>query len=121
MTKRTVPFVTCPHFVTCPQPGVPHTNQFLVYATGTPDDINGRLPMYAETTGLALGRPWRPTPDPGRAQAEVTIGDGALDLDPAQIAATYGRLITGDARTSTPAGLVPPAGPPSRGEAGRTA
>jgi len=78
------------------QPGVPHTNQFLVYATGTPDDINGRLLMYAGEQGLALGGPWRPIPDPGRAQAEVTIGDGALDLDPAQIAATYGHLVTGD-------------------------
>jgi len=75
-------------------PAVPHTNQFLVYAGGEPDAINARLLAHAEATGLALGGPWRPTTEPGRARAELNIGDGALELDPHQVAETLGGLVT---------------------------
>lgn len=77
------------------QPSVPHTNQFLVFAAGDPDLINGRLAAYAETNGLALGSPWRATTEPGRVTAELNIGDGALELDPLTIAGIFGDLVAG--------------------------
>ncbi|MCL2315913.1 MAG: hypothetical protein FWC46_02350, partial [Actinomycetia bacterium] len=77
------------------QPSLPHTNQFLVYATGSPSAINERLLAHAESHGLALGGPWRATNDPARAVVEFNIGDGALDLDPAQCAAVLADLVAG--------------------------
>ncbi|MCL2464223.1 MAG: beta-eliminating lyase-related protein, partial [Micrococcales bacterium] len=64
------------------RPAVPHTNQFFVFAGGDPDAINARLLAYVKANDLALGGPWRATGEPGRAMAELNIGDGALELDP---------------------------------------
>ena len=77
------------------QPGVPHTNQFLVYAGADPEVINQRLLAHAESRGLALGGPWRPGPEPDRAMAEFNIGDGALALDAEEIAEMVGRTVVG--------------------------
>ena len=78
------------------QPPVPHTNQFLIFTAGDPDMINERLVAYAESNDLALGSPWRTTTEPGRAVAELNIGDGALDLDPVLVAKEVARIATGD-------------------------
>lgn len=75
-------------------PSVPHTNQFFVFAPGDPDLINSRLLAHAEANGVALGGPWRSTAEPGRATAELNIGDGALALDPGEIAGIVGELVT---------------------------
>lgn len=70
-----------------------HTNQFLIFAGTDPELINERLLAYAESTGRALGGPWRATAEPGRAAAELNIGDGALDLDPKEIAGSFAELV----------------------------
>ncbi|WP_188894167.1 threonine aldolase family protein [Microlunatus endophyticus] len=74
------------------QPPVPHTNQFLIFTGGDPDKINERLVAYAESSGLALGSPWRATSEPGRAVSELNIGDGALELDPVELAAAVAEI-----------------------------
>lgn len=77
------------------QPPVPHTNQFLIFTGGDPSAINERLLAYVESTGRALGGPWRSTTEPGRAVAELNIGDGALDLDPGETAAVMAGIAVG--------------------------
>ena len=73
------------------QPPVPHTNQFLLYANPAPDAINARLLAHAEAGNLALREWWYASP--GRSMTELNIGDGALDLDPIEVARTLGDLI----------------------------
>lgn len=82
------------------QPSTPHTNQFLIFTGGDPELINDRLLAYAQSSGRALGGPWRPTAEPGRAVAELNIGDGALDLDPIEIAGVFAELVAAPCRAS---------------------
>lgn len=77
------------------QPSTPHTNQFLIFTGGDPTMINERLAAYVESSGRAFGSPWRSTPEPGRAVAELNIGDGALDLDPTEFAAVMAEIAVG--------------------------
>ena len=78
------------------QPAIPHTNQFFLYADGEADAINERLLAHAEQHGLALGGPpggWWATRDRGRVMVELSIGDGALDLDPVQVAEVLSGIV----------------------------
>lgn len=83
-----------PAYVTV-QPPVPHTNTFLMYAAGDPDRVNERLLAYMEEHGLALGRPWSAADEPGRVVTELAVGDDALGLDPAAVAADLAALVRG--------------------------
>ncbi len=68
------------------QPGVPHTNQFKVYAAAEADTVNERvLALIAERQ---IGLPaWRATREPGRISTEILVTEAALGLDPAEMAA----------------------------------
>ena len=79
------------------QPPIPHTNQFLAYASVDPAAVNARLLAYTQREDLALGgAPWYvPAKDPGRAMTEFIIGDGALELDPVETATLVGDLVAG--------------------------
>ncbi|MEI7057485.1 beta-eliminating lyase-related protein [Nocardioides sp. CCNWLW239] len=75
------------------QPQVPHTNTFLLYAAGEPDDVNTRLLAATEERSLAFSRPWSAAEEPGRVVTELTVGDGALDQDPNTIAGLIAELL----------------------------
>ncbi|MEU6137568.1 beta-eliminating lyase-related protein [Nocardioides sp. NPDC047086] len=75
------------------QPRVPHTNTFLLYAAGDPDEVNTRLLAALEEHSLAFSRPWTAADEPGRVVTEVTIGQGALELDPETVAAHLTALL----------------------------
>jgi len=75
------------------QPGVPHTNTFLLYAAGEVDVVNERLLEFVLEHRLMLTHPWRPGGEPGRVVCELAIGDAALHLDPETIADHIGELL----------------------------
>ena len=69
-------------------------NTFEMYAEGEVDAVNDRLIAFMTEHRLALTNPWRATDVPGRIGCESAIGDGALGLDPAKIAAWIGELVS---------------------------
>ena len=74
------------------QPGVPHTNQFLLYATGDADDVNERT--VAAIAEHRIGLPaWVATSQPRRIQTEVVVAPPALTLDPAAMAALVAGVV----------------------------
>ena len=75
------------------QPGVPHTNQFLLFATGDADAVNERTVAAIEEHGIGLPA-WAPTDQPQRIRTELVVSPAALTLDPAAMAALVGRLVT---------------------------
>ncbi|MFE6649322.1 threonine aldolase family protein [Nocardioides sp. NPDC057772] len=84
-----------PAYVTV-QPPVPHTNTFLLYAAGDPDAVNTRLLAALEEHSLAFSRPWSASDEPGRVVTEVTVGQGALELDPETVAGHIAALVDRD-------------------------
>jgi threonine aldolase len=74
-----------PSFITV-QPGVPHTNQFKLYAPGEADIVNERVLALIEERGIGL-RAWHATLEPGRISTEIVVTGAALGLDPAEMAA----------------------------------
>lgn len=76
-----------------PQP--PATNTFLVYAAGEADAINERILAIAEQERVLLSAPWTPSEEPGRSKTEVTIGRGALELDPVAMAERFATAVSG--------------------------
>ena len=74
------------------QPGVPHANQFLAYATGDADAINERLLAVIEERHIGLPA-WRAAQDPGRITTEFAVSRAALKLDPAGMAALVAAAI----------------------------
>lgn len=68
------------------QPGVPQTNQFLLFAPGDADAVNERTAAAVESHQIGLPA-WFPSPQPGRIQTEVVVTPAALDLDAAEMAA----------------------------------
>jgi threonine aldolase len=74
------------------QPGVPHTNQFFVYAAGDADAVNERLLAIIEERRIGLPA-WRPAQEPGRITAEFAVTAGALGLDPAEMAALVAAVV----------------------------
>lgn len=75
------------------QPTVPHINTFHLYAAGDPDQVNARLLAMLEEHGVAFSRSWHAADEPGRVWTEVTVGDGALALEPDAVAAYLGELV----------------------------
>ncbi|MGH3350661.1 MAG: threonine aldolase family protein [Nocardioides sp.] len=81
-----------PAYITV-QPPVPHTNTFLLYAAGDPDEVNNRLLASMSEHSLAFSRPWSATEEPGRVMTEMTVGHGALGLDPSIIAGHLAAIV----------------------------
>jgi len=76
-----------------PQPSVPQTNQFLLFAVGDADDVNERTAAAIEEHGIGLPA-WLPAQEPGRIRTEIVATQAALTLDPAAMAALVGGLVT---------------------------
>ena len=74
------------------QPGVPHTNQFKLYAAGESDIVNERVLTLTEKRLIGLPV-WQATRQPGRIGTEVTVTAAALGLDPAEMATLVGSAI----------------------------
>ena len=75
------------------QPGVPQTNQFLLYADGDADLVNERTVDAIDEHGVGLPA-WSPTHQPRRIQCEVVVTPAALGLDPVAMAALVAGLVT---------------------------
>jgi len=67
-------------------PDPPHTNTFLVFAAGTPDEIRERKLAFMEREKIEPCGGWYPSRVPGFAMTEVAAHDAALEHDPAQVA-----------------------------------
>jgi threonine aldolase len=80
-----------PSFLTV-QPGVPHTNQFLVYAGGDADAVNERLLALIDKRRIGFPA-WSAAPEPGRIRTEFAVSLAALALDPAEMAALVGGAV----------------------------
>ena len=76
------------------QPGVPHTNQFKLYAAGEPDIVNERVLASVQERLISLPA-WRAAPEPGRISTEIAVSGAALGLEPAEMAALLGSAIIG--------------------------
>jgi len=74
------------------QPGIPHANQFKLYAAGEADVVNQRVLALIEEHHIGL-RAWQATQEPGRITTEVAVTDAALGLDPAEMSAMISSLI----------------------------
>jgi threonine aldolase len=80
-----------PSFITV-QPGVPHTNQFKLFAQGEADVVNERVLALIEEHRIGL-RGWQATLEPGRISTEIVVTSAALGLDPAEMAALASSVI----------------------------
>ncbi|HEX8008367.1 MAG TPA: beta-eliminating lyase-related protein [Trebonia sp.] len=74
------------------QPGVPHTNQFKLYAAAEADTVNERVLALVQERLIGLPA-WRPAQEPGRISTEIVATGAALGLDPAEMAALVGSAI----------------------------
>ena len=79
-------------------PDPPHTNTFLVYAEGVPDEITSRVVDFMEREKTQPCGGWSDAPVPGYAQTEVAAHDASLSHDPAQVADWFAE-VTGGGRT----------------------
>jgi threonine aldolase len=80
-----------PSYVTV-QPGVPHTNQFKLYAAGEADIVNERVLAIVEERHISLPA-WRAAQEPGRIGTEIGVTGAALRLEPAEMAVLVGSAI----------------------------
>ncbi|HXC81921.1 MAG TPA: beta-eliminating lyase-related protein [Trebonia sp.] len=80
-----------PSYVTV-QPGVPHTNQFRLYAAGEADTVNERVLASVAEHHISLPA-WRAAQEPGRITTEIVVTGAALGLEPAEMAAFLGSVI----------------------------
>jgi threonine aldolase len=74
------------------QPGVPHTNQFKVFAGGQADGANERALALVEERRIGLPA-WQATLEPGRIGTEIVVTGAALGLDPAEMAALFSSAV----------------------------
>jgi threonine aldolase len=74
-----------PPYITL-QPGVPHTNQFMLYAVAEADIVNERVLALIEERHIGLPA-WRATQEPGRVSTEIVVTGAALALKPTEMAA----------------------------------
>jgi threonine aldolase len=74
------------------QPGVPHVNQFLVYAAGDADTVNERLLALIEERHIGLPA-WHAAQEPGRITTEFVVSRAALKLDPTEMASLVATAI----------------------------
>jgi hypothetical protein len=70
-----------------PWPDPPHTNTFLIHAPGEEDAVAERVISFMEREKVRPCGGWRATDVPGFVVTEVAVHDGALEHDPAQVAA----------------------------------
>lgn len=76
-------------------PAVPHTSSFVLFADRDPSSVNARLVAHMAATGTALTRSWRSYDGSGVAMTELTVGIGALDLDPHEVARSIAAAVVG--------------------------
>lgn len=76
------------------RPGVPQTNQFLLFAAGEADAVNERTVATIESHRIGLPA-WSAASVPGSVQCEVVVTPAALALDPAAMAALLGDVVAG--------------------------
>src|SRR6201987_4385724 len=74
------------------QPGVPHTNQFKMYAVAEADVVNEQVLALIEEHRIGLPA-WPAARGPGRRAAEIVVTGAALELDPAEMATLVGSVI----------------------------
>jgi threonine aldolase len=74
-------------------PAPSQTNSFLVYAEGDANALNTRLIAHVESERLAVWPAWSASPVPGWCQAEVVVGEAALQHDVVKVAETVARLV----------------------------
>ena len=67
-------------------PDPPHTNTFLVYVEGVPDEITAQVVEFMEREKTQPCGGWYDAPVPGYALTEVAVHDAALAHDPATVA-----------------------------------
>lgn len=79
-----------------PQPGVPQTNQFFLFAAGDAEVINERTVAAIEERGIGLPA-WFSTDQPHRIRSEVVVTPAALSLDPGAMAGLIAGLVAGGA------------------------
>jgi threonine aldolase len=80
-----------PSYITV-QPGVPHTNQFKLYAAGESDIVNQGVLTLIEKRHIGFPA-WQATRQPGRISTEVIVTGAALGLDAAEMAALFSSAI----------------------------
>jgi len=78
-----------------PNPPVPQTNTFQLFAAGDPAEVNERLIAFMDRSRVLLSPPWRRAEEPGRIANEIAVGASALDLDPVKVAGWLGELVAG--------------------------
>jgi threonine aldolase len=76
-------------------PDPPHTNTFLVFADGTPDEIRERKIAFMEREKIEPCGGWWESQVPGTAMTEVAVHDVALGHDPAQVATWIAEVAQG--------------------------
>jgi len=76
------------------QPGVPQTNQFLLFADGDADVVNERTAAAIDEHRIGLPA-WSPSLQPCRIRCEVVVAPAALGLDPVAMAALVADVATG--------------------------
>jgi threonine aldolase len=67
-------------------PDPPHTNTFLVYVEGLPDEITAQVVEFMEREKTQPCGGWYDAPVPGYALTEVAVHDAALSHDPVTVA-----------------------------------
>jgi threonine aldolase len=67
-------------------PDPPHTNTFLIFAEGAPEEIVERKIAFMEREKVEPCGGWWPSSVPGIAMTEVAVHDAALGHEPARVA-----------------------------------
>jgi threonine aldolase len=75
-------------------PEVPPTPLFHVHLPAAPADVDRAHAELLAATGTQLYGYLRSAPDPGRCSFEVGVGENALELAPAEVAALVRQLVT---------------------------
>jgi threonine aldolase len=75
------------------RPDPPQTALFHVHIPVAPDVANQLQQEIAASSGVQLFTAARPTPDPMRSVIEISVGEAAMTIDPALIAALIGDLV----------------------------
>jgi threonine aldolase len=76
-------------------PDPPHTNTFLIYADGDPDEIAERKLAFMEREKIEPCGGWRAAQMPGTVVTEIAAHDAALAHAPAQAAAWIAEVVQG--------------------------
>jgi hypothetical protein len=74
-------------------PDPPHTNMMHVYLAGEPARLEAATLAIAEEAGVLLFNRVMPADVPGWGRIELNIGEGAFEIDDAELAAWFGRIL----------------------------